>query len=467
MLFSGLPFLFYFLTITLFLYFLAPKRGKNFVLLSASLFFYAWGEPKFIVFMLISILAGYCFGMLLERNRTSKFRAKWILTLSLTVHLALLGYCKYADFIITTINSLTGRSFPLLGVVLPIGISFYTFQILSYEVDVYRGDVAAQKNIIDLAAYIALFPQLIAGPIVRYANIARELQNRTHTLDGIASGTKRFLIGLSKKVIIANVLYELIATYKATTQPSVLFSWLYAIACMLHIYFDFSGYSDMAIGLGRILGFSFPENFNYPYISASVTEFWRRWHMTLGSFFRDYVYIPLGGNRVPMWKWIRNIIVVWMLTGLWHGAAWNFVLWGVYFAVFLLFEKLWFHRILEKICVLRHVYVLLVIAISFVLFDASSVTAGFTQIGILFGVGASSLLDPIGLYNLRSYAVILIVAILGATPLPKMSIRRISESHIGSSVLAIAQPVAMLGLCVLNTAYLVDGSFNPFLYFRF
>ena len=467
MLFSGLPFLFYFLPLTLLLYFLTPKRGKNFVLLAASLFFYAWGEPKFIVFMLFSILAGYCSGLLLEKNRAYPVRAKWILTLSVAVSLALLGYCKYTDFFLSTIGALTGRNIPLLGVVLPIGISFYTFQILSYEVDVYRGSVAAQRNPIDLAAYIALFPQLIAGPIVRYADIAKELEDRTHTLDGITSGTVRFLIGLSKKILIANVLYELITTYKATASPSVLFSWLYAIACMLHIYFDFSGYSDMAIGLGRILGFSFPENFNYPYISASVTEFWRRWHMTLGSFFRDYVYIPLGGNRVATWKWIRNIIVVWMLTGLWHGAAWNFVLWGVYFAVFLLFEKLWFHKILDKSRVLRHVYVLLVIAVSFVLFDADSVTAGFSQIGALFGIGATALVDPIGLYNLRSYAVILIAAIIGATPLPKMIVGRMTESRTWSRVLAIVQPVVMLGLCVLSTAYLVDGSFNPFLYFRF
>ena len=467
MLFSGLPFLFFFLPLTLLLYFLTPRRGKNLVLLAASLFFYAWGEPKFIVFMLVSILLGYFSGLLVEKYKSRPRRCRGILTISILLILSLLVYCKYTDFFLSTLSTLLGRDIPLLGVVLPIGISFYTFQITSYVVDVYRGDVAAQRNIIDLAAYIALFPQLIAGPIVRYADIERELRERTHTLDGIAGGTVRFIIGLSKKVLIANVLYELITNYKAAASPSVLYAWLYAAACMLHIYFDFSGYSDMAIGLGRILGFSFPENFNYPYISASVTEFWRRWHMTLGSFFRDYVYIPLGGNRVAKWKWIRNIIIVWKLPGLWHGAAWNFVLWGVYFAVFLLFEKLWFHKILEKSRILRHVYVLLVIAVSFVLFDADSVGAGFAQIGALFGAGTHSLVDPIGLYTLRSYAVLLIIAILGATPLPKMLVTRLYESRVGARVTAIMQPVVTLALAVLCTAYLVDGSFNPFLYFRF
>ena len=467
MLFSGLPFLFYFLPVTLLLYFLVPRRWKNLVLLAASLFFYAWGEPKFVVFMLVSILLGYFSGLLIERYRPSLRLSRILLTLSVTLILSLLVYCKYADFLLSTVGAVLQKEIPRIGITLPIGISFYTFQITSYVVDVYRGDVAAQKNLIDLAAYVALFPQLIAGPIVRYADIAKELTARTHTLDAITQGVTRFLIGLSKKVLIANVLYELLTTYKATVAPSVLFSWLYAVTCMLHIYFDFSGYSDMAIGLGRIFGFTFPENFDYPYISASVTEFWRRWHKTLGSFFRDYVYIPLGGNRVSRWKWIRNIIVVWMLTGLWHGAAWNFVLWGVYFAVFLLFEKLWFHKILEKTRVFRHFYVLFVIALSFVLFDADSVTAGFAQIGALFGIGASSLTDPVGLYALRSYAVILIAAILGATPLLNRTVRRIQSTTVGSRVIEIARPVAMLCLLVLCTAYLVDGSFNPFLYFRF
>ena len=335
MLFSSIPFLFYFLPCVFVLYFLVPMRWKNTVLLLASLFFYAWGEPKFVVFMLASIVQGYVLARLVEKYRADRGRAKLFLTLSLVFSLGLLGYCKYADFFLSGFNALTGLHIPLLRVALPIGISFYTFQILSYVVDVYRGDVKAQRNFIDLAAYIAMFPQLIAGPIVRYSDIASQLEHRTHSLADVAAGARRFVLGLGKKVLLANVFYELITTFKASGDRSVLFYWLYAAACVLNIYFDFSGYSDMAIGLGRIFGFHYLENFDYPYISASITEFWRRWHMSLGSWFRDYVYIPLGGNRVSKTKWLRNILVVWLLTGLWHGAAWNFVLWGLFFAVFL------------------------------------------------------------------------------------------------------------------------------------
>ena len=339
MLFSSIPFLFYFLPCVFVLYFLVPMRWKNTMLLLASLFFYAWGEPKFVVFMLASIVQGYVLARLVEKYRADRRRAKLFLTLSLVFSLGLLGYCKYADFFLSGFNALTGLHIPLLRVALPIGISFYTFQILSYVVDVYRGDVKAQRNFIDLAAYIAMFPQLIAGPIVRYSDIASQLEHRTHSLADIAAGARRFVLGLGKKVLLANVFYELITTFKASDDRSVLFYWLYAAACVLNIYFDFSGYSDMAIGLGRIFGFRYLENFDYPYISASITEFWRRWHMSLGSWFRDYVYIPLGGNRVSKTKWLRNILVVWLLTGLWHGAAWNFVLWGLFFAVFLTAES--------------------------------------------------------------------------------------------------------------------------------
>ena len=373
MLFSSIPFLFYFLPCVFVLYFLVPMRWKNTVLLLASLFFYAWGEPKFVVFMLASIVQGYVLARLVEKYRADRGRAKLFLTLSLVFSLGLLGYCKYADFFLSGFNALTGLHIPLLRVALPIGISFYTFQILSYVVDVYRGDVKAQRNFIDLAAYIAMFPQLIAGPIVRYSDIASQLEHRTHSLADVAAGARRFVLGLGKKVLLANVFYELITTFKASGDRSVLFYWLYAAACVLNIYFDFSGYSDMAIGLGRIFGFRYLENFDYPYISASITEFWRRWHMSLGSWFRDYVYIPLGGNRVSKTKWLRNILVVWLLTGLWHGAAWNFVLWGLFFAVFLTAEKLWYGRALAKTRVFKHIYVLLLVVVSFVLFDANSV----------------------------------------------------------------------------------------------
>ena len=341
MLFSSIPFLYTFLPCVLIVYFLVPNCLKNAVLLLSSLFFYAWGEPRFVVFMVIAIIQGYVFGLLAETYR-GRPQAKLCLYASAAVSLGLLGYCKYADFFIGSFNSLTGLSLPLLHVALPIGISFYTFQILSYVIDVYRGNAAAQRNFIDLAAYVAMFPQLIAGPIVRYTDIAPQLKHRTHTLSDAAYGARRFIIGLSKKVLLANVLYELISAYKDSAETSVLFTWLYAAAYILHLYFDFSGYSDMAIGLGRIFGFYFPENFNYPYISASVTEFWRRWHMSLGSWFRDYVYIPLGGNRVSRGKWFRNIFIVWLLTGLWHGAAWTFILWGLFFALFLTAEKLWY-----------------------------------------------------------------------------------------------------------------------------
>ena len=356
---------------------------------------------------------------------------------------------------------------PLLHVALPIGISFYTFQILSYVIDVYRGTAAAQRSFIDLAAYVAMFPQLIAGPIVRYTDIAPQLKQRVHTVEDAALGARRFILGLAKKVLLANVLYELISAYKAGTETSVLFVWLYAAGFVLHLYFDFSGYSDMAIGLGRIFGFRFPENFNYPYISASVTEFWRRWHISLGSWFRDYVYIPLGGNRVSRRKQLRNILVVWLLTGLWHGAAWTFVLWGLLFAVLLTMEKLWYGRALTKTHVIKHAYVLLVIAVSFVLFDADSVLGAISTIAALFGLGGLPLTDPLSIYYLWSYAGVFLIAILGATPLPAIIVRQLARGRITGRVVSALEPVVLLALLAICTGYLVDGSFNPFLYFRF
>ena len=467
MLFSSIPFLYTFLPCVLILYFLVPGWLKNTVLLLSSLFFYAWGEPRFVVFMVIAIVQGYVFGLLAEKFRDRPKRAKLCLWASAVVSLGLLGYCKYADFFISGFNTLTGLSLPLLHVALPIGISFYTFQILSYVIDVYRGDVTAQRNLIDLAAYVAMFPQLIAGPIVRYADIAPQLKQRTHTLADAACGARRFILGLSKKVLLANVLYELISTYKSSPETSVLFVWLYAAAYVLHLYFDFSGYSDMAIGLGRIFGFHFPENFDYPYISASVTEFWRRWHMSLGSWFRDYVYIPLGGNRVSRAKWFRNIFIVWLLTGLWHGAAWTFILWGLFFAVFLTAEKLWYGRALAETRIFKHLYVLLLIVVSFVLFDAASVQDALRTIAALFGLGGLPLTDPLSRYYLDSYSGVFLLAAVGATPLPAAIVRQLSESKLGGKLLSVLEPAALLALLAAVTAYLVDGSFNPFLYFRF
>lgn len=467
MLFSSIPFLYTFLPCVLIVYFLSPDRLKNTVLLLASLLFYAWGEPRFVVFMVIAIVQGYVFGLLAEKYRSERKRARLCVWGSAVISLGLLGYCKYTDFFLSGFNRLTGLSVPLLHVALPIGISFYTFQILSYVIDVYRGTAAAQRSFIDLAAYVAMFPQLIAGPIVRYTDIAPQLKQRVHTAEDAALGARRFILGLAKKVLLANVLYELISAYKAGTETSVLFVWLYAAGFVLHLYFDFSGYSDMAIGLGCIFGFRFPENFNYPYISASVTEFWRRWHISLGSWFRDYVYIPLGGNRVSRRKQLRNILVVWLLTGLWHGAAWTFVLWGLLFAVLLTMEKLWYGRALTKTHVIKHAYVLLVIAVSFVLFDADSVLGAISTIAALFGLGGLPLTDPLSIYYLWSYAGVFLIAILGATPLPAIIVRQLARGRITGRVVSALEPVVLLALLAICTGYLVDGSFNPFLYFRF
>ena len=463
MLFSGIPFLFYFLPCVLFVYFIVPQKGRNAVLLAASLFFYGWGEPKFLLFMVFSIVQGYVFARLIGRGR----RKKLFLTLSLVLSFALLGYCKYADFFIENFNAVTWLSLPLLKIALPIGISFYTFQIASYEIDVYRGDVAAQHNFIDFAAYVAMFPQLIAGPIVRYRDIAPQLKERTHSLEAAASGASRFAVGLGKKVLVANVLAQLVSAYKASAEQTALYAWLYAIAFTLQIYFDFSGYSDMAIGLGRIFGFTFPENFRYPYIAKSITEFWRRWHMSLGTWFRDYLYIPLGGSRCSRIRHIFNILVVWMATGFWHGAAWNFVFWGLFYAVLLMAEKFFLLPALKKGRVLPHVYVLLAVTLGFVLFDAASLKDALHQLGTLFGAGTASGLGAEALYMLRSYGVVLALAVLGATPLPAMLWKNAQEAKSLAPVLTVAEPLCTLALLVLCTAFLVDGSFNPFLYFRF
>ena len=463
MLFSGIPFLFYFLPCVLLVYFIVPQKGRNAVLLAASLFFYGWGEPKFLLFMVFSIVQGYVFARLIGRGR----RKKLFLTLSLVLSFALLGYCKYADFFIENFNAVTGLSLPLLKIALPIGISFYTFQIASYEIDVYRGDVAAQHNFIDFAAYVAMFPQLIAGPIVRYRDIAPQLKERTHSLEAAASGASRFAVGLGKKVLVANVLAQLVSAYKASAEQTALYAWLYAIAFTLQIYFDFSGYSDMAIGLGRIFGFTFPENFRYPYIAKSITEFWRRWHMSLGTWFRDYLYIPLGGSRCSRIRHIFNILVVWMATGFWHGAAWNFVFWGLFYAVLLIAEKFFLLPALKKGRVLPHVYVLLAVTLGFVLFDAASLKDALHQLGTLFGAGTASGLGTEAVYMLRSYSVVLALAVLGATPLPAMLWKKAREIKPLAPVLAVVEPLCTLALLALCTAFLVDGSFNPFLYFRF
>ena len=463
MLFSSIPFLFYFLPPVLLLYFLTPDRWKNLTLLLSSLVFYGWGEPRFLLFMLAAIAQGYAFGRLMERYPRHK---RLFLILSAVLSLSLLGYCKYAGFFLRTLGALTGLSLPALQIALPIGISFYTFQVLSYVVDVYRGTVPPQRDLLQLATYVAMFPQLIAGPIVRYTDVAPQLQSRTHTVQDAALGARRFVLGLGKKVLLANVLYELVTVYQQSGQKTVLLTWMYAAAYMMHVYFDFSGYSDMAIGLGRIMGFRFAENFNYPFISGSLTEFWRRWHISLGSWFRDYVYIPLGGSRVRLGRWVLNLLVVWGLTGLWHGAAWTFVLWGLYFAVFLLLEKLFLGRLLRRLPVLRHVYVLTAALFSFVLFDASSLSAAIGAAGAVLGLGHLPVWDGGTLYYLHSYAPVLLAAAVGSTPLPAVLCRRMAAGRAGR-VLDALEPIALLALLAVCTAFLVSGSANPFLYFRF
>ena len=461
MLFSSIPFLYYFLPAVLIVYFLVPRALKNAVLLVCSLAFYAWGEPRYVILMVAMIVLFYGCGLAIEKCQKTSWKKFW-LTVSVAVSLTLLGIFKYADFFIDSFNAVTGLSVPLLKLALPIGISFYTFQCLSYTIDVYRGDVPAQRNPISFGAYVALFPQLIAGPIVRYVDVARELDSRTHSWGEVAQGLRRFLIGLGKKILLADNFALLIKLFRESGEKSVVFYWMYAIAFMLNIYFDFSGYSDMAIGLGRVFGFHFIENFNYPYMSKSVQEFWRRWHMSLGSWFRDYVYIPLGGNRVSKGRWVFNTLTVWMLTGLWHGAAWNFVLWGLLFAALLLAEK-WVPALRNLPGLLRHGYVLLAVVISFVLFNADSIAQAGSDLAGMFGFGGVAVVTKETLYYLRSYAVLFVVGLIGATPLVRNTASRMYKTKVG----AVLEPVVLILLLLVCSAYLVDGSFSPFLYFRF
>ena len=465
MLFSGVPFLYFFLPSTLILYFLAPKKYKNAVLFLASTVFYAWGEQMLAVLFVATAALGWVFALLIENAQSRAARRALMLT-SVSIDLALLGYFKYADFFLSTLNSAFSLSLPLLRVALPIGISFYTFQLISYTVDVYRGDVPAQKSFINFAAYLSMFPQLIAGPIVRYADVAPQLENRTHTLASTAEGVRRFLTGLGKKVLLANVLGEIAVSFRQSPAPSVLFYWLYALSFALQIYFDFSGYSDMAIGLGRIFGFRFMENFDYPFISASVTEFWRRWHISLGSWFRDYVYIPLGGNRRGLARQILNVAVVWTLTGLWHGADWNFVLWGAYYAFLLTVEKLWLKKRLDRHPVFGRVYLIFATLFGFVIFNAQGLSGAASDMAGLFAFRSLPLASPDAVYCLRSYALTLALAVIAATPLPKILYEKLSGSRL-SPALTVLEPLALTAVLLLSTAYLVDGSFNPFLYFRF
>lgn len=463
MVFSSIEFLYVFLPVTLICYFLAPEKVKNTVLLFFSLLFYWWGEPKYTILMLFTITFCFVAGRLVENKQDTR-EGKAILFISVAVPLGLLAVFKYSDFFLSSLSSLTKADIPLLNLALPIGISFYTFQALSYVVDVYRGNTPAQKSFIKLATYVVLFPQLIAGPIVRYTTVAEDLSCRTHSAQKTALGIRRFVFGLGKKVLIANLLGSLCAAYRDSADPSVLYAWVYAVAFSLQIYFDFSAYSDMAIGLGKILGFRFLENFDYPYISKSITEFWRRWHISLGSWFRDYVYIPLGGNRVKPIRQIFNILVVWCLTGFWHGAGWTFMSWGLYFGILLIIEKLFLKRYLDKTpSFIRHIYVVVLVVISFVLFNADTFSQAFSDLKIMFFASELPLYSADTLYILKSYGVLLIVAIIGATPLVKKLCKKIESTPFSTAL----EPIAVAAVLIVSTAYLIDGSFNPFLYFRF
>lgn len=463
MLFTSISFLYYFLPTIIILYFITPKKYRNYILLIFSIIFYMYGEPKYVILMLVEILVAY-FGALL----IDKYKSKEIFLITIIIHIGLLCVFKYTDLFIGTINSIFKTNISFLNIALPIGISFYTFQILSYVIDVYRGKVKVQKNILKLATYVSLFPQLIAGPIVRYETICDELDNRDETIEKFSLGTRRFIIGLAKKVLIANMLGELCTKFSLVDERSVLFYWIFAISYMLQVYFDFSAYSDMAIGLGKMFGFTFLENFNYPFISKSITEFWRRWHISLSSWFKDYVYIPLGGSRKGTLKLVRNILIVWFLTGIWHGAAYNFILWGLFIGVFLVIEKLWLSKYISKLPkFLRNIYVLFIIMISFIMFNAGSINEAFFNIKGLFGLNKEVFINNYTIYYLKSYLIVLIIAIFGATPLFKNIIEKLKKSKCLNKIINILEPIFLVILLLLVTAYLIDSSYNPFLYFRF
>jgi len=466
MIFSSIPFLYYFLPIVISVYYLAPKALKNSVLLLSSLVFYGWGEPKYVFLMLATVFFAYVFGLLIEKFKES-FLSKLFLFMSVLLCLSSLAYFKYADFFITNFNAALGLSIPLLKLVLPIGISFYTFQIISYLVDVYRMDASAQKNPINLATYVSLFPQLIAGPIVRYSDIEKQLLQRKHNFNNFYHGIRRFIIGFSKKILIANTLGELCNNFTQSTELSVMYYWLYAISYMLQIYYDFSGYSDMAIGLGKLFGFDFLENFNYPFISKSIGEFWRRWHMSLGSWFRDYVYIPLGGNRVNKFRLLFNVFTVWFLTGFWHGAEWNFIIWGLYFGILLTLEKYFYNSFLDTYKFFGHVYVLFFVIVSFIIFASSNLTQAVISVFSMFGFNNLPVVSPQLIYEAKNYAFILIIASFGATPYPKTLWQTISSKIKKTVFEDLLELLFLIILLLVSTAYLADGSFNPFLYFRF
>lgn len=468
MVFSSLIFLFLFLPFTLLMYYVSPRKLRNAVLLVASLIFYAWGEPVYILIMVFSTVFDYYNGLLIDKFRHRKRIARAVFIVSMVGSLGMLGFFKYAGFIIDNINQLFHMQLQTADLPLPLGISFYTFQTMSYIVDVYLDKVPVQRNIISFGAYVTMFPQLVAGPIVKYGDIAGQLDGRRLSLHRFGEGAELFIRGLAKKVLLANNIGLLWASVKAEpiAELSVLSAWLGIIAFTLQIYFDFSGYSDMARGLGRMLGFDFMENFRYPYISKSVTEFWRRWHISLGTWFREYVYIPLGGNRSGLPKQFRNLLVVWFLTGLWHGASWNFIVWGLYFGLFVVLEKLFLLKILGRVpAVTAHLYTLMIVMVGWVLFEMEDLAAAGHFIRVLFGFGMEGFVDRQALYGLSTNAVLLVVLAICATPLPRKALSYVKTRWSTTSTAAI--PLIYLLFLLLTTAYLVNDTYNPFLYFRF
>ncbi|MBQ8472589.1 MAG: MBOAT family protein [Bacilli bacterium] len=459
MLFSSITFLYYFLPILLIIYFLSKNKYKNLVLLIFSLLFYFLGEPKYIIILILSCLVNYYLSKLIEKKEHKKI----YLIIAIFYNILQLLVFKYTDFFIFNVNQLFNVNLNYLYIVMPIGISFFTFQTLSYVIDVYNKKIKPADNLINFMTYVSLFPQLIAGPIVRYKDIDKELVNRNHSFKNFSEGIKRFVIGLSKKVLIANVLGEFL---KELVTIDILSSWLKSILYTLQIYFDFSGYSDMAIGLGLMFGFHFLENFNYPLIANSITNFWRRWHISLSSFFKDYVYIPLGGNRVSKFKWLRNIFIVWFLTGFWHGASWNFIIWGLYFGIILVIEKLFLHKYLEKTKVFKYIYTLLIVIISFLIFNSNSLNEIIISLKNMFFLNKIPFKTSETIYYLKSYSILLIISIMSATPLLKIIINKINKTKF-KIIIDYLEPIIYILLLVLTTAFLIDESFNPFLYFRF
>lgn len=466
MVFSSTIFLCVYLPLVLLGYYICPKKGRNLFLLIVSLVFYAWGEPKYVFLMIFSILVNYIFGRLMDKNRGRQKRMKLLLVLSVVIDLGLLSVFKYTDFIITNVNAIFGSSFDLLNIALPIGISFYTFQAMSYTIDVYRNDVRVQKNLIDFGMYITMFPQLIAGPIVRYADVQDQLADRSVTTADFSEGVMRFVVGLGKKVLLANQMGAVWSEiYALGGDVSALMAWTGAIAYTFQIYFDFSGYSDMAIGLGRMFGFKFPENFRYPYQSVSITDFWRRWHITLSTWFKEYLYIPLGGNRCGLARQALNLLIVWSLTGFWHGAGWNFVMWGLYYFVILFIEKLFLLKALDKLPKLfRHVYALLLIVIGWVIFASDDVSVLLPYLGSMFG--ANGAVGGMDVYTLFTKAVLLIICCVASIELPKRLFLSATGAMNEKAAFTI-KSVMTIALLALSMILLIGDSYNPFLYFRF